>query len=1251
MDQRTTFRYLTAILSLVVACAALAVLAPGRAQEGVPAPLYLRVAAGDAAGLALAIQTANHTPQTSTHIYLEGGSYAFSADGLVLPPFSGHLVVYGNQAALLLDRTPLVVHEGGQVELRHLNLRWEGGQDRGLFNEGILSLRDSTLSADENLTPEGGGILNRGQLTLARVSLNTLRRISSTDPGGAVYNAGTFSAQCAAFSDNHASQGGAIYNAEGGTSTVSDSVFEGNSANGGGAIFNADASTLQALNNFWGGGAPLLEDLYRSTDTISSGVLVHPFHTSNPLELPGCATPPPDPIPAEAILSSCTSGGFTTPQPPIGNEPPSIPSPLICSAPLPVPVENAPVPASTVVVTRIDDRNNPTCPSDDCSLREAIRTAPNGAVITFDAAISAPIVLTQPIRITGKTLTLQGRLDQPTIISGNDQFNLFILNESNTQRVSLTIEYLTLMRGRAVVPNNGGAIYARDSFLILRNSTLHHHRATQNGGALYTEASTVYLTNVTLANNIAGTWGGAINNNRGMYTLTNTTIIDNQALGGYGGGVYSYVPVQQAVIHLYNSLVARNTPGGNCTGDVFGDYNVITVDGGDRSSPCGQYGTHNREVTRAQLGVQEADSTGALRDNGGPTLTVAILLPTSPLIDAADPNRCPLTDQRGVARVGICDVGGVEYTLAQATPTPTLSSTLITVYTDCQGLNLRDNPAGNVIGTIAPGVRIHLDNSSKVSLNNGADWWYRVRVDISQNSSGTPMPNAEGWIARKLGGNYLVFDYDRSPNCNLTPTAIMTQTPRPTICQLTAVNQKIHFFRAPIRGNPAEARETAGNPDLTIDAYAIDPLNHRLWFRRTEGVSQAPNGFILRWFQVIEPTGGFILPQEGIIVPKEDFDGVQSLTMARDQIEACLSTLTSANLSGHYALPSLDQVPWELTSPLTFSHYPVSMYQTCVASDMPHISGFADADGYFPPGYHFGVDFFAPAGSVAFASAGGLVVALLHEQETTGARWGNYKPVEISPYEKLSPFAVVIRHGHLFVVYGHLMTVDPNIWVGKYVEAGTSLGIVGTWNTPHLHLSVMSFGRTPPDASITWAQEVDPQNPQAPKANRWGIPDFQRGTGGVPIGRPNHVYDFTQFFEPDPVLLATYQATVIATGTPNTLEQPIHRAFIRAEDNMSAIAQTATVMMLAEGLGGTHRSIVTLGFPCERSYSQRFPEPIGWRYVNPIITPTVLPRHRSFIFYPNTSSNWTPAPADDPRIAITAPNLQPIPTLTPTSTP
>jgi len=53
---------------------------------------------------------------------------------------------------------------------------------------------------------------------------------------------------------------------------------------------------------------------------------------------------------------------------------------------------------------------------------------------------------------------------------------------------------------------------------------------------------------------------------------------------------------------------------------------------------------------------------GSLADNGGPTLTVA-LLPGSPAIDAGDTAAAPPTDQRGVPRPfgAASDIGAYEY--------------------------------------------------------------------------------------------------------------------------------------------------------------------------------------------------------------------------------------------------------------------------------------------------------------------------------------------------------------------------------------------------------------------------------------------------------------------------------------------------------------------------------------------------------------------------------------------------------------
>ena len=93
---------------------------------------------------------------------------------------------------------------------------------------------------------------------------------------------------------------------------------------------------------------------------------------------------------------------------------------------------------------------------------------------------------------------------------------------------------------------------------------------------------------------------------------------------------------------LENSLVASNSGGGEVFGTISGDHNLIGLD----------------------------PRLGPLADNGGPTLTMA-LLPDSPAIDAGISVPGVDTDQRGVARPQgpAPDLGAFEVALPKTPPT------------------------------------------------------------------------------------------------------------------------------------------------------------------------------------------------------------------------------------------------------------------------------------------------------------------------------------------------------------------------------------------------------------------------------------------------------------------------------------------------------------------------------------------------------------------------------------------------------
>jgi hypothetical protein len=121
----------------------------------------------------------------------------------------------------------------------------------------------------------------------------------------------------------------------------------------------------------------------------------------------------------------------------------------------------------------------------------------------------------------------------------------------------------------------------------------------------------------------------------GTCNLINCTLASNGGIaglgGGGGGGNPPGTPGASGVAWggttcsaLANTLIAWNTPAG---GDTFPDPKL-----------------------------------GPLADNGGPTLTMA-LLPGSPAIDAGNTSLAPATDQRGFSRPAgrAADIGAFEY--------------------------------------------------------------------------------------------------------------------------------------------------------------------------------------------------------------------------------------------------------------------------------------------------------------------------------------------------------------------------------------------------------------------------------------------------------------------------------------------------------------------------------------------------------------------------------------------------------------
>ena len=308
--------------------------------------------------------------------------------------------------------------------------------------------------------------------------------------------------------------------------------------------------------------------------------------------------------------------------------------------------------SSTITVTKTEDTDG-TCTPTDCSLREAIEAADAGGGVIVPEGI---YTLTLGTELTiDKSLSLIGDGPDLTIIHaatapGVAGFRVFNITGGDVVISDVTIRYGSDSTGSGVrnsgalaltsstVSGNTSAGFAGGIFnsgtLTITSSTVNGNTAGSGGGGIFNSGGTLTITNSTVSGNTADTGGGILSG--GTLTLTSSTITRNVAETDSGGGIRSFSGSPE----LVNTIIAENTAatGPACSGSPTSlGYNLI----GDDTN-CG-FAPVNGDL------VNVATLLGPLWDNGGPTLTHA-LLPGSPAINAGDDSAAPATDQRGVPR-------------------------------------------------------------------------------------------------------------------------------------------------------------------------------------------------------------------------------------------------------------------------------------------------------------------------------------------------------------------------------------------------------------------------------------------------------------------------------------------------------------------------------------------------------------------------------------------------------------------------
>jgi hypothetical protein len=215
-----------------------------------------------------------------------------------------------------------------------------------------------------------------------------------------------------------------------------------------------------------------------------------------------------------------------------------------------------------------------------------------------------------------------------------------------------TIAHNTSFAGAGIL--NRGSLVVKNSAIIFNSSD-----GVQPGGGILNNG-TAEIINSTIAQNpggILGGGGGVFNG--GQVSIINSTIRENTVparfgSAGQGGGISNHsigtLEIQNTIVAGNSVSAGRTEPiGPDCLGTITSLGNNLIGDPSD----CG-------------INLQATDLTGdpgldSLVEEDLPGRAFYPVLAGSSVIDRGNPNACLQSDQLGLLRIGICDIGAVEF--------------------------------------------------------------------------------------------------------------------------------------------------------------------------------------------------------------------------------------------------------------------------------------------------------------------------------------------------------------------------------------------------------------------------------------------------------------------------------------------------------------------------------------------------------------------------------------------------------------
>jgi hypothetical protein len=358
------------------------------------------------------------------------------------------------------------------------------------------------------------------------------------------------------------------------------------------------------------------------------------------------------------------------------------------------------------------------------------------------------------------------------------------------------------------------------------------------GGGIFSMYGSVTLINSTLANNVAeggqgatssgDGYGGAVFNLDGTVNVITSTLADNSTLGGTSGGgaVYNLAlgnassgSAAPSTVNLTDSILADSLGGADLVNDESSSTAGSAVVNATTPNIVTSTSTINGAVTNGTPITSNPD-LGPLSYSGGMTPTMP-LLPNSPALGAgASASSVPATDQRGVARGSVIDLGAYQGTSSTAVPTtlslssstPTSSSSVsVTLTATVSQTSNSVEPVGNVtfvdtttgktLGTVALSNGQATLTTSSVSSGDTITATYSSTNGMGNSNGTAKVPAAAGGTEMATYDGLLIWPSSSSSASSL---------PTPTNTAETEYETYLNQIYQVLLGRPIDASGLAG---------------------------------------------------------------------------------------------------------------------------------------------------------------------------------------------------------------------------------------------------------------------------------------------------------------------------------------------------------------------------------------------------------------------------------------------------------